>query len=117
MKSKTPKFKQTDVIYSIPCNDCDKIYIGQTTQHLSDRINGHKYAKNPTALTNHRKNEKHDFDYNNTQILAIEKKQKKREILEMIYIQKNIEKSINHRTDIKNFSSIYFPILNIDGLS
>ena len=32
------------VIYSIPCKNCDCIYIGQTVRKLHDRINEHRRA-------------------------------------------------------------------------
>jgi len=34
--------QETEVVYKINCNDCDKVYIGQTKRHLAMRINKHK---------------------------------------------------------------------------
>jgi len=31
-------------IYSIPCHDCERIYIGQTGRTLKERLNEHKYS-------------------------------------------------------------------------
>jgi len=38
----TPANMQRDIIYGIPCLDCNNIYIGQTKQTLKARINHHK---------------------------------------------------------------------------
>ena len=34
--------QQTDVIYSIPCNDCDNIYIRQTKRQFGTRLREHQ---------------------------------------------------------------------------
>ena len=40
---KWPHFnKWTDAIYSIPCNDCDNEYIGQTKRQFGTRLKEHK---------------------------------------------------------------------------
>ncbi|XP_044760307.1 uncharacterized protein LOC123317762 [Coccinella septempunctata] len=102
IKASTPKMKKSQVIYSVPCRDCDKQYIGQTSQRLQDRLNAHKYTKNAsTALNKHKKTQKHDFNYEDTKILAIEPQQNKREILEMIHIQMADENTVNDRLDTK----------------
>ena len=33
-----------NVIYFISCKKCDKLYVGQTSQHMSKRINSHKFC-------------------------------------------------------------------------
>jgi len=38
----TPLEQQSNLIYGIPCLECDRIYIGQTKQTLKARINHHK---------------------------------------------------------------------------
>jgi len=35
----------TEVVYKINCNDCDKVYIGQTKRHLVTRIKEHRNNK------------------------------------------------------------------------
>lgn len=111
IKAETTKFKQTNVIYKIPCNDCPNVYIGQTKQYLQNRINQHKAeSSNITALKKHRINTEHNFNFNNTTILHKEKNQKVRNVLEMIYIKKD-NNSVNDRTDIANLSKIYYSIL------
>ena len=42
---KLPHFnKWTDAIYSIPCNDCDNEYIGQTKHQFGTRLKEHQKA-------------------------------------------------------------------------
>ena len=112
LKSTTPKMKQTHVIYKIPCNDCDGKYIGQTSQYLQERIKAHKYAKTAsTALTKHKTETDHKFNFQDTSILAFEHNNFKRSILEMIHI--NVENNtINSKSEINNLSKIYGPILS-----
>lgn len=110
LKYKTPIQKQSNIIYQIPCNDCDKVYIGQTSQYLKERINGHKYQKNNTALKKHANENKHKFNFDNTTILHKITSNKARNILESIYI-KNNKHACNNKTDIVNLPKIYYPII------
>lgn len=112
LKTSTPKSKKSNLVYSIPCKNCDKQYIGQTSQSLHDRLNAHKYTKNATtALNKHKKTKKHEFDYDETKILTIEPRRRQREIWEMIHIQSNLEKTVNDRQDVKQLSQFYVPLL------
>ena len=36
------KEQRTDAIYSIPCNDCDNEYIGQTKRQFGTRLKEHQ---------------------------------------------------------------------------
>lgn len=111
LKTPIPKGKRSNIVYEIPCKNCNGVYIGQTYQYLKNRLNGHRYdKKNKTALTGHETEYKHKFDYDKTRILRTETNKKKREIYEMIYIQKN-ENAINSRTDTKNLSKIYYNLI------
>ena len=40
LKSATPTMKQSNIVYSIPCGNCPSTYIGMTSQHLKNRLNG-----------------------------------------------------------------------------
>lgn len=111
LKTKTPQNKKSNIIYEIPCNDCNGVYIGQTSQYLENRIKSHKYdKKNATALTNHENSEKHKFNFENTKIIGTECNNKKREILESIAIQKN-QHTINDKKDVNNLSKIYLSVI------
>lgn len=111
LETKTPKDKKNHVVYEIPCKDCNKVYIGQTSQYLKNRLNSHTYdKKNKTALTNHMMETKHNFNYEQTEILKTETNNKKRELLEMIYIQKN-NNTVNSKTDTNNLNKIYYNLI------
>lgn len=110
LKDKVPPLKQSHIVYQIPCNNCNGVYIGQTSQNLYERLKGHKYSNNSTSLRKHAINKKHTFNYDNITILTKELNNKSRTVLEAIHIQKN-KNSINDRTEIQNLSNIYFPIL------
>ena len=89
LKPKIPKNQKSNIIYQIPCDNCEGVYIGQTSQYLENRIKSHRYdRRNETALTKHVKTKNHIFDFNNTKIIKTEQNIKKREFLEMIEIQK-----------------------------
>lgn len=111
LKTETPLLKKSHVVYEIPCNECNSVYIGNTRQNLESRLRGHKYDKtNKTALTKHHETTKHNFNFNNTKILATENNNKKREILEMIYIKKN-PNSINDKKDIQGLNKMYHKLI------
>lgn len=103
--------KKSNVIYQIPCGDCNKVYIGQTSQYLNERLNGHKFQNNTTALKKHAHDYKHKFNFDNTIILDNENNKKARNILESIYI-KNNENTCNNKTEITNLPKLYYPIIN-----
>jgi len=41
-KDKLDNKMNTGVVYKLECNDCEKVYIGQTKRHLETRIKEHK---------------------------------------------------------------------------
>ena len=64
-KDPVTKEQRTDAIYSVPCNDCDHEYIGQTKRQFDTRLKEHQKVvffrkkENPalsghTCLTNHK---------------------------------------------------------------
>lgn len=110
LKDKIPHKKQTHLIYKISYPDCNQVYIGQTIQYLEERLNGHKYAKNKTALKKHINNTGHNFDFDNTKILIKETNNKARNVHEMIQIKKH-HNAVNDKTEVGNLSKIYYSIL------
>lgn len=114
IKPSIPKDKQTNTIYKIPCIDCEKCYVGQSNQWISNRLRGHRYNildtnSKSTALKKHHLETGHLFDLKNTEILSKEPHLKKRLIKEMIYIKK--ENTVNDRTDINGLSKVYNNII------
>lgn len=111
-RTKTPikKMDKSDVIYSIPCSECNGIYIGQTSRNLKGRITTHKsdcrIRKNSCALSEHHITTSHALNFNETKILDGERNYFKRVFLEMFHINKN-QNTMNKKSDIKDLSNIY----------
>ena len=47
LKPPVNKMLKSKVVYKIECSGCDANYVGQTTRHLSTRLNEHKSRKGP----------------------------------------------------------------------
>ena len=116
LKSKIPNELQSNVIYKIDCNNCDKTYIGQTRNYLRDRLNSHKRSiqksSNETALSKHAINNGHTFNTENTKIMTHESNNKKRLFKEMIFIKKT-PNTINYNEDINGLSTLYSGIISL----
>ena len=91
--------KNKNLVYSIPCNDCDKVYIGETGRMRNTRINEHKSKirtlSSDSKIVQHILNFKHKFDFSNTKTLAFESDWRKRIIKESILTNRTLGKSIN----------------------
>lgn len=133
VKDKTPIQEQSNVVYRIPCNDCDACYIGMTTTKLKTRMSGHKtnvkklqtlkangftntdaeisWAKEKTALTSHVAAMDHSFGIDAVKVIDRSMKRANLPILESCHI-KNTEKTVNKRTDTDNLHAAYAGILN-----
>lgn len=101
---------KSNVVYSIPCNDCQQVYIGETKQYISRRIYQHKYDINKdadlhTSLTKHRTELNHSIAFDKVKILHYEKQTSKRLIAEMLYIIMN--DTMNTKSDIQKLNQIY----------
>jgi len=99
--------KRSDVIYRIPCGNCDSVYIGETSQYLSKRLRQHKHdvsSKNgKTALCQHVLDYAHTFKFDDTTVLANEEVSTKRKVRELIEINEE-DKSVNYKSDLTNLS-------------
>lgn len=133
IKDPVPKGHRTNVIYNIPCKNCDACYIGMTTNRLNTRLSGHRTHYNTldrliaantdvgdpqmillgqkTALLEHSIQQNHRFDLEKTDIIDQHNKQHKLPLLEMCHIVNN-PNSINRRTDTEGLSAIYAGILH-----
>ena len=117
VKDKTPLRFRSDVVYSIPCLECDNIYIGQTQRPISSRITSHRsdcrLHPERCALASHANNFNHNIAYESVRILATEHNYHKRLFLEMAFIHQETN-TMNKRTDINNLSEIYAYLLSLD---
>lgn len=133
VKDAVPLDHQTNVIYTIPCQNCSASYVGMTTNRLKTRIEGHQSHYNKmdklleqgvniddpqiailgerTALMNHSITKQHRFDLKKVKVLDRHKNTRTLQFLEMCHIA-NDKNSINRRTDIDGLHSIYAGILN-----
>lgn len=92
VKTRVPDVKKKEIVYKIPCRDCDAVYIGETGRSLQKRITEHKYA----VKTNNRKNgiavhawdNDHQPDWIAAETLENEPHYWKRRVLEAIWIKK-----------------------------
>ncbi len=114
LKDSTSKFLRCNVIYKIPCLDCNLVYIGTTGQLLKNRLSGHKSdvklpMRNPlaTSLCKHAHDEGHKFGLNDVSILEIENKYFNRLFLEMVYINAFRDSAVNIKADTKDLSIVY----------
>lgn len=112
-KDPIDKKYKSNIIYQIDCANCNKTYIGQTSQYLKDRIYQHNYSiekefsNGRTELTKHALEEKHKFNFDKAKILDTESHKIKREFIEMYHIKKHLNNCVNAKTDIKNLPWSY----------
>ena len=72
VKQKIPGEKKKEVMYQVPCKDCNKVYIGETKRTLKIRLTEHKQAvrngelKNGIAVQAHNTN--HNIDWKGAQV-------------------------------------------------
>ena len=74
-KDPVTKEQRTDAIYSIPCNDCDNEYIGQTKRQFGTRLKEHQKAvflckKENSALSEHICLTNHTIGWDNSKIIS-----------------------------------------------
>lgn len=109
-KSRTPNLFNSNIVYSVPCKDCEMIYVGQTKQWIKTRLSQHrsdiKLNKKTCALAIHANTKLHNINFDDFKILDKEIHYKTRLFLETINIQ-NSEKTMNFKTDTEGLSTIY----------
>ena len=85
------KEKRTDAIYSIPCNDYDNEYIGQTERQFGTRLKEHQkavplYKKENSALSEHTCLTNHTTVWDNSKIINTNRRYHQRLCLEAWHI-------------------------------
>ncbi|UYV67089.1 hypothetical protein LAZ67_4003865 [Cordylochernes scorpioides] len=109
----TDQKQKKDLVYQIPCLNCNSVYIGETSRDLSIRIKEHQRnisKLNPNSLiVDHVRETGHTPDFNNTRILHTNAKTKtQRLILEAIETMKH-PKPLNKSIQLP---SQYVPLLS-----
>ena len=79
-----------NIIYKIPCTDCNKIYIGQTSKGLDVRIKQHQYNVRQhhtnSAIFQHSFNEDHRINWHNSNKIIKSNNYFERNIIESFLI-------------------------------
>lgn len=121
LKDPQPKELRCNLIYKIPCSNCEKCYVGTTKQYLKKRIYQHSYdcreynreKIDKTALAQHHFETGHNFNFNlnDIDILDVENNYFKRCLSEMIFISLN--KTVNSRMDVQGLNTQYNNLLHL----
>lgn len=113
-KDKLSDSLKCNLIYKIPCIDCEYCYVGQTGNFLKTRLSGHmsdvrlnKIEKSP--LAEHMSAFHHTLDFCNVKILSFVENLRKRLTMEMCYIKYN--KTFNRHFDLQYWNSAYSSLL------
>lgn len=120
IKDMDPICELSDVVYLIPCENCDSVYIGQTSTKLKQRMALHRSnikmnKKDLCALTRHSTTMGHLPDFANVKILDNERNMRKRTFLEMVRIRQ-WSNNMNSKKDMENLSSIYAHLIDLDAV-
>jgi hypothetical protein len=98
-KGKDLTTQNKKVVYLIPCQGCDKIYIGETGRQREKRISEHKAAIKKqdmkSEIAKHVINTKHTMDFKKVETLTKESDWKRRIIKESLFTNENNAKAIN----------------------
>lgn len=118
-KDKVAVADQSGCVYSIPCKDCDKMYVGETIQRVGTRTkqhqydvdNAHKVNKPTTALVKHVKATKHDFDFDGVHVLCRERIKRRLQLQEVNHIVMNEARTCNFKEDTDGVTPMYHNLL------
>ncbi|CAF2071453.1 unnamed protein product [Rotaria magnacalcarata] len=99
LKGKDESKEKKNLVYSIPCSNCKKIYIGETSRMSETRMAEHrskiKTLASDSKLVEHIEQYKHKFDFSKVETLARETDWRKRTIKESILTNKACGNAIN----------------------
>ena len=86
-------------VYKIPCNKCNKFYIGQTSKSLQQRLEQHKksvrYAQENNAVFCHVRDHNHSINWSETKKLARSNSFVERNIIESSLIKYSYNFNMN----------------------
>ncbi|XP_044754436.1 uncharacterized protein LOC123313562 [Coccinella septempunctata] len=114
LKDPIPIGLKSGVVYELNCQDCDKAYVGQTSQWVKSRMALHKSdikkTRNRCALAMHAQNLDHRIDFEGVKVLKVERNYQRRLIQEMIQINRHKD-PINKKSDTNKLSNVYCYLL------
>jgi len=113
-KNKNKLLENSNVVYKLPCTDCDATYVEQTKRQLITRIKEHKSnlrldSSKHSVVSEYIVRYNHLFDWDKAEILDIEHKYQKRLVSEMIHIKQQ-ENGINSHIDCELLNTTYTDI-------
>ena len=118
VKDKTENLTKSGTVYHIHCEQCDKDYVGETSQSLDTRVKEH-LSRNLSAVHEHCKLTGHSVDSSKTKVLATESNTFKRRIREAIEIRLR-NPSLNRDNGFKLariYDTILAPLRSVYNLS
>ena len=107
-----------NVIYTIPCKDCNSMYIGQTGKDVTTRINQHKYSVRTGQTSNslfvHLQDKEHRINWSDNQIVCKSNTFLNRNIIESALIQLSWNENLNISKGLYSFDPLTLQILKGD---
>ena len=75
-KDRVPIDQKTHAVYSIPCGDCEKVYLGQTKRQFSTRLKEHRrpvsnFNSSKSALAEHVCETSHNIAWEDSRVALI----------------------------------------------
>ena len=109
------ELKQSGVVYSIPCEDCDVEYIGETGRAFGTRQDEHERAvrlkkSGNSALAKHVHDEDHSVAWKKSRILCKENRWAQRKWKEACFIEQ-AKNGIANRDNGMTLPEVYKPIV------
>lgn len=118
MKEKLRPNQNSNAVYLIPCKQCGKCYIGETSWSVFERCSQHKKdvryidkQPNKTALVSQVNNTKHEFDFDGVKILKKVRTKGLLKIHEANQIILHEEVAGNFKKDAKHVSPIVYNLI------
>ena len=130
-KDKIDALQTCDCVYEIPCQTCNKTYIGETGRKFETRLNEHrkdvekvkdtKYTRakrlesvsdqHKSAITDHVAQENHVINWEGASIIDKDTNKQTRWIREALWIRKRGTETINRDEGIYSLNHMYDPLL------
>lgn len=100
-------------VYEVPCGDCEKTYVGQTSRHMSTRLREHRRAvdqgQSTSSLFQHFEKTAHTIDFDGIKSLAAVSHYTARTIREAIEIERRPH-NMNKRDDSIRLAHAWKPV-------
>jgi hypothetical protein len=100
-KDEIPPLNKKEVVYRIPCSECDTVYCGQTGKMLCSRLHEHQLAvrrrDHLSLVAMHSLDTGHRFNWNECKVIGSAHSKKSREFIES---WNSTENCINRRIDL-----------------